>query len=80
MELFARKVLVEETEVEAYYDWRGDYHDRERGGHEDWERDGLRCSYQNCCCCCHHHRSQSILATLVLLVDGIHAEVEGSRT
>ena len=78
MELFAQKVLVEETEVEAYHDRRGDYHDRERGGREDWERDGLRCSYQNCHCHC--HRSQSIPASLVLLVDGIHTEVEGSRT
>ena len=78
-----QKVLVEETEVEAYHDQRGDYHNQERGGHEDWERDGLRCSYQNCCCCCcccHCHRSQSIPASLVLPVDGIHAEVEGSWT
>ena len=80
MELFAQKVLVEETEVEAYHDRRGDYHDRERGGREGWERDGLRCSYQNHRRHCHHHRSQSIPASLVLPVDGIHAEVEGSRT
>ena len=38
-------VLVEETEVEAYHDLRGDYHDRERGGCEDWERDGWRCMF-----------------------------------
>ena len=66
--------------MEAYHDQRGDYHDWERGGREDWERDGLRCSYQNHCCCCCHHQSQSITASLVLPVDGIHAEVEGSRT
>ena len=66
--------------MEAYHDQRGDHHDQERGGHEDWERDGLRCSYQNRCRCHHHHKSQSIPASLVLLVDGIHAEVEGSQT
>ena len=59
---------------------RGGTHDRERGGREDWERDGLRCSYQNRRRRRHHHRSQSIPASLVLPVDGIHAEVEGSRT
>ena len=78
-----QKVLVEETEVEAYHDQRGDYHDRERGGREDWERDGLRCSYQNHRRRRrrrHHHRSQSIPTSLVLPVDGIHAEVEGSQT
>ena len=66
-----------------YHDWRGGYHNQERVGCEDWERrDGLGGSYQNHCCHhCHcHHCDQPILSSVVLLVDGIHPEVEGGWT